>query len=76
MMMMISLLKYSKENRYPQVKSRKKNSKKPIYNSIVIKKGYLEAQQSYGNPGSSEGLWDRLRRGMDISPVSRASCPA
>ena len=35
---MISLIKYSKENRCPQVKSRKKNSKKPIYNSIVVKK--------------------------------------
>ena len=45
---MISLLKYSKENRYPQVKCKEKNSKKPIYNSIVIKKKeYLEAQQSY-----------------------------
>ena len=35
---MISLLKYFKENRYSQVKSRKKNTKKPIYNLIVIKK--------------------------------------
>ena len=43
---MISLLKYSKENRYQEVKNRKKNSKKAIYNSIVIKKEYLEAQES------------------------------
>ena len=45
--MMISLLKYSKQNCYLQVKNRKKELLKPIYNSFRLKKDYFQTQESY-----------------------------